>query len=204
MLNITDISLSFGPKQVLNHLSLSLPETGSVALMGESGCGKTTLLMVLAGLLVPESGDLAALRQIQISAVFQEDRLLNHLTARENIELVLNGRQMERTEQALLMLKRVGLLSSCEEKVKNLSGGMKRRVALARALAPGSEIVLLDEPFQGLDPDTHVAILQELFIDSRKRLLFLITHDISDADALNASIWHMKDGLLERGPGSSD
>jgi ABC-type nitrate/sulfonate/bicarbonate transport system ATPase subunit len=196
-MKIADVCVSYGPKQVLHHLSLTLPETGTVAIMGESGCGKTTLLMVLTGLLVPESGDLSELKDKSISAIFQEDRLLSHLTALENVALVLmSSDKAQRSANAQGMLRRMGLLDSTQERVSNLSGGMKRRVALARALASPSQIVFLDEPFQGLDPDTHVAMLQELLIESKKRLLFLITPDLSDAQALGATIYSMKDGSL--------
>jgi ABC-type nitrate/sulfonate/bicarbonate transport system ATPase subunit len=138
-----------GVKVVFENFSLELPDKGVTALAGASGCGKTTLLRLLAGLEKPDSGEISGNPAPQeIAFMFQENRLLPGLTAAQQIQLVL-----PQGESALDYLAMVGLRDDAASLPRELSGGMQRRVALARALAyaRGKKLLLLDEPFAGID-----------------------------------------------------
>lgn len=182
-ISLEHISKTFGDKQVFRSFSLTLPETGCVALLGPSGCGKTTLLRLLSGLERPDDGKAILLESGKTAYLFQEDRLLPAFTARENIMAVLRNRQVAGRLLANQWLARVGLAGEEDAYPASLSGGMKRRVAIARALAFGGELLLLDEPFKGLDLETRTQ-LQELVLtghDARRRLTVLVTHDVEEA-----------------------
>ena len=147
MISIQNVSLAYGQKQVLDGFSLTLPTADITCLQGPSGCGKTTLLRLLAGLVAPDSGEIVGLPK-KPAILFQEDRLLPHFTAAENIAAVLPA---EAHESAEIWLDRVGLAGEGAHRPAKLSGGMRRRVALARTLAYSGDFLLLDEPFTGLD-----------------------------------------------------
>jgi ABC-type nitrate/sulfonate/bicarbonate transport system ATPase subunit len=152
-----DLTVRFGDKTVLDHLSLTWPDEGLTLLSGPSGVGKTTLLRVLAGLLTPETGTLTLSGRPVL--LFQEDRLFPRRSALEQVEAVL---PRERRGEAKEYLALVELSDALEKKPKELSGGMARRVALARALAVEGEVWLLDEPFAGVDMDRAKRILLRL------------------------------------------
>ncbi|MBQ3577591.1 MAG: ABC transporter ATP-binding protein [Firmicutes bacterium] len=145
-MKLENITVRYADKLVLDRFSLDIG-SGVTCLSGPSGCGKTTLLRVAAGLLIPDEGTVTG-RPSRISFMFQEDRLFPWLTALENIELVCRDR-----DKALRCLEAVELGSEAGSLPSSLSGGMKRRVALARALAFECGLLLLDEPFKGMDPD---------------------------------------------------
>lgn len=145
---IEKINKSYDGKQVINKLSLVLREGQLYLLDSPSGTGKTTLLRILMGLEVVDSGYLRGLPS-RISVMFQEDRLIEELSVRKNIELV--AADNSRIEESL---RELGLYEYADKSVKELSGGMKRRTALIRAMLHASGLVLLDEPFTGLDQKT--------------------------------------------------
>nr|WP_207751936.1 ATP-binding cassette domain-containing protein [Pseudoflavonifractor phocaeensis] len=141
----------------MHHFSLQLPERGIVGLSGPSGCGKTTLLRVLAGLQRPDEG--TAVLPGPVTMLFQEDRLLPWRTAEEHLTDVLpRGRRQE----AAHWLALVELTGEEHARPAQLSGGMRRRLALARALACGGGLFLLDEPFTGVDRDRAKRILTRM------------------------------------------
>ena len=177
----------FGELEILRDVSLELPATGVTMLTGPSGRGKTTLLMILAGLLEPDAGRVDAAPGLRRAMVFQEDRLLEGVTARRNVELVLRGARAARSEAAGFALARVGLEADADRRLGEFSGGMKRRVALARALAPQAGLILLDEPFAGLDDGTKEYIFQALREAAQAASLLVVTHDLRDAGALGAA-----------------
>ncbi|MBO4424655.1 MAG: ABC transporter ATP-binding protein, partial [Spirochaetales bacterium] len=158
-----------------------------ICLMGPSGCGKTTLLRILAGLLKPESGTITGLPENR-SIMFQEDRLLPHLNARENVELVLDGTDEEKFRTSISILKQLGI--DPEMDINTMSGGMKRRVALARALAFNSDALLLDEPFKGLDQDLMESCA--CIIRQTGKPAVVSTHSEAEAQALGAEIIHLR------------
>jgi ABC-type nitrate/sulfonate/bicarbonate transport system ATPase subunit len=147
MISFQNLTLDYADKRVLDNVCLDLPTDGITCLHGPSGCGKTTLLRLIARLVTPTSGALLGLPQ-KPALLFQEDRLLPQLSARENIAAAL---PKDRAAEAERWLSRVGLAEDAHLRPRELSGGMRRRVALARALAYGGDFLLLDEPFTGLD-----------------------------------------------------
>ena len=147
MITIHELTLRFGEHIVFDRFSAEIPLDGNTVLRGASGSGKTTLLRLLAGLLEPDGGEMRGLEGLRAAVVFQEDRLLPWYTALENVALVSDERR------AVEILQRLGLAEAVDEKPAALSGGMRRRVAIARALAYGGDVLLLDEPFAGLDEE---------------------------------------------------
>ena len=157
---VTGLTKRFGGKVVLDRFTYAFPETGAVALMGPSGVGKTTLFRILLGLERPDSGTVSGMDGKSVSVVFQEDRLFPGLTVLQNAEVAGSG--------GAEWLARLGLGEELNARPDSLSGGMRRRVALARALCRDGEIFLLDEPFQGLDPARKREVL-ELFRELKSR-----------------------------------
>ena len=148
MIALEQVSLSFGDKQVLDHFSLTLPEDGVTVLSGPSGCGKTTLLRILAGLETPQSGRVVGISPNRTAVLFQEDRLLPGRTVLQQLTDVMDQSRHPEAAKWLVLTELTG-----EEQAlpKQLSGGMGRRLALARCLALGGDLYLLDEPFAGID-----------------------------------------------------
>lgn len=179
----TNICKAFGEKQVLHDFTYTFKDGLTTAVMGPSGCGKSTLISILMGVLSYDSGELSPKGgEFRRSAVFQENRLCENLTAAANIRLV-TGKRLSNAETAK-ELAAVGL-SGCENKpVRELSGGMKRRVALLRALLAEYDALFLDEPFKGLDSETKGMILDYTKQMTEGRTVILVTHDKTECDAL--------------------
>ena len=185
MLKIHELSFSYGKKQVLRDLSLEVAPGEIVAIMGASGCGKSTLLQLIAGLLKPDSGRIESNAK-RISYAFQEPRLFPWLTVKENLEAVL-PRALENRENAILRaLEAVELADSADLYPDALSGGMKSRAALARALVFGGDLFLLDEPFAALDKELRMRLGDRLkqTIKERGGSAILVTHHPEDAERL--------------------
>ena len=184
MVTLQNVTLSFkdgkSVKTVLNDLSLTFPEGKTIVVMGPSGCGKTTLLRIIAGLESPDTGNVTRETE-SISYLFQDTALLPWLTAAENVNLVLSDSK-ETIRTAVEWLSRVDLEREANTYPASLSGGMRQRVALARALSTDAELLLLDEPFRGMDEDLHVK-MRELIRERRKgKTTVLVTHDAADAE----------------------
>jgi NitT/TauT family transport system ATP-binding protein len=176
------VDFSYGEKQVLKGFTLALPATGSVCLFGPSGCGKTTALRLLAGLERPQAGRVVGLEGRCIAMMFQEDRLLPWCTLREN--LLLGMGKGAQSQAALEWLETVGLGKEAGSLPGALSGGMRRRAALARALARNGDVLLLDEPLKELDAANALRLRPLILEHARDKLLVLITHDRQEAEAL--------------------
>ncbi|WP_297209388.1 ATP-binding cassette domain-containing protein [uncultured Flavonifractor sp.] len=157
MIAVQDITVRFGEKTVLERFSLQIPHAGLTALSGPSGCGKTTLLRVLAGLQVPQSGKVHVPPRPAI--LFQEDRLLPWRTVEQHIADVL---PRQRRGEVKRWLELVELEGEARSEPGCLSGGMGRRLALARTLAWGGDLLLLDEPFTGVDAPRAARILARI------------------------------------------
>lgn len=185
-LALSNISKNFGEKIVLKDFSYEFKENGIVAITGASGCGKTTLLRIIAGLEKTDSGEVTV--NGTVSYMFQEDRLLNWLTPTENITCVLPKNIKNKNEIALGLLKTVGLSGNENTSISALSGGMKRRVAFARALSLSPDILLLDEPFNGLDADNREILIKILKKISDSCLILIVTHDKDDIASLSDEI----------------
>lgn len=159
MIRLEHISFSYGDRPVLRDLSLDLPDHGIVGLAGPSGCGKTTLLRLLAGLERPQAGSILGLVPEETAILFQENRLLPWRRAEQQITDVLPP---SRRGEAARWLRLVELEGEEHTRPAALSGGMGRRLALARCLALDARYLLLDEPFAGVDPARAVRILDRL------------------------------------------
>ena len=181
---IRGLSKSFDGKPVLRGLSLELPDRGVVAIEGRSGAGKTTLLNILMGLLPPDSGQIEGLAGKRFTAVFQENRLLENWSAMKNIRLTCPRAVTEGEIRA--HLAEVGLAGEEKTLARALSGGMKRRVALVRAVLSPGEVLVLDEPFKGLDDATRQAAMRYVLSHAADRLILLVTHDRAEAEAMGA------------------
>lgn len=175
MLKFENVTVSYGKDSVIESFSADLSDSRITALTGPSGSGKTTLLSVAAGIIKPKSG--AFLCDKKASVMFQEPRLFPWLTALENVSVVLNDDDTarERAENALLS---VGITDTGKYP-SELSGGMKQRVAFARALAYNSGLLLLDEPFSALDSENRRELLRLLQNDGRQ--VIFVTHNDEEA-----------------------
>jgi NitT/TauT family transport system ATP-binding protein len=183
------------PRKVLSDFTLSVPAGQFVCLVGTSGCGKTTVLNLLAGLLTADQGLVEVLggapdaRRRDVGYMFARDALLPWRTAQRNVEfgLELRGvRKGTRAEIARSQLRRVGLSEHSDFRVSELSQGMRQRVALARTWALDPRVLLMDEPFAALDAQTRLAVELEflkIWQDSDKTVLF-VTHDLAEAITL--------------------
>lgn len=188
-LTIQDACKSYEGHPVLEQLCLELPEKGTVCLFGPSGCGKTTLFNCIAGLEKLDSGAILGMEGRRVAYMFQEDRLLPWINARENVEVVLHHSD---EKQAQKWLEAVGLGEDGDKRPSELSGGMRQRVALARALAFGGDVILLDEPFRALDPKTRLRMETLVQEHSREALKLLVTHDREEAQFLADQILYLE------------
>lgn len=198
-LTIDMVSKAYGAHTVLKEVSGKLEAETIYCLMAPSGAGKTTLLHLLAGLIRPDAGSIRAYqadgreyRDVSCAVVFQEDRLCEEETALVNVLLASPdpGRAAE-CLRALLPEEALG------KPVKNLSGGMRRRVCIARALAAEKDILLLDEPFSGLDEDNRRRAAEVIRHYREGRLLVAATHEAADAEKLQAKIWRLQPGVCD-------
>ena len=184
-IRVKNIRKAFAGNTVLSDLSFTF-EAGSVTCIeGPSGCGKTTLLRILAGLSAPDAG--AVERDTDsIAFVFQEDRLSESFTAVSNIRLV-TGRRLP-VGEILRHLEELGLREAADEPVRDYSGGMKRRVAIARAVCYDADILLLDEPFKGLDAELKTKVMDYVRRHSQGKTVILVTHDPAEAAYMGGSV----------------
>lgn len=189
MIKIEKISKKFGENVVLNNLSLEIEENKVTAIMGKSGVGKTTLIRILLGLEKKDSGIITGLENKKISVVFQEDRLCDNLSPVLNVKLVTNKKIKD--DEIKKELIEIGLENSLKKKVNELSGGMKRRVAIVRAMMANSDLIILDEPFKGLDIETKNKVFLYLKEKIENKTIIIITHDIEEAKSLNSKILHI-------------
>jgi sulfonate transport system ATP-binding protein len=191
---VAGLRRSYDERVVIDNLNLRIERGEFVALLGESGCGKTTLLRALAGLDAIQGGRIDAPRRPAV--VFQEHRLLPWETLWRNVALGLPGNNIR--ERAAAALVEVGLGDRLEDWPRHLSGGQSQRVALARALVQEPELLLLDEPFAALDALTRIRmhdLVKELVARHRPGVL-LVTHDVDEAIALADRILVMRDGAI--------
>ena len=195
MLKLLKIEKTFGDKKVLSSASLTVKKGERAMLFGASGCGKTTLLRIAAGLEKQDAGTVE--RNGRIAVVFAEPRLFPTVTVLENITAVMpRGDKREAKKRAKLILEAFGLAGAENLYPEELSTGMSARVSLARAVAYDADIYLMDEPFKSLDPEIKrsvVAYLKSFFAD---KAVAIISHDRAEADLLRACPYLMENGVL--------
>lgn len=187
MLKLTDISHRYGNQPVLEKKNLTLLPGKRIALMGPSGCGKTTLLRIAMGLLEPTAGTVENTFR-RTAAVFQEPRLLPWRTALENVNLVL-GDGKTTLDRAKKHLEQVRLADAGAKYPRELSGGMQQRVAVARALATESDLLILDEPFKAMDEALREEIIS--LVAKTNAAILLVTHEEAEAKLLGCEIVRM-------------
>lgn len=193
---IKNISKTYGEKQVLSQLSKEFPAGETTVIMGASGCGKTTLLRILLGLEKADSGEVTGMPE-KVSVLFQEDRLCEDISAYENIVLVLERKRTRAQKDAQRRkieqeAAQVGITAEdLTQNVMELSGGMRRRIALLRALLYDADCVILDEPFKGLDAATKQIVMQYVKEKTAGKTTFLVTHDAAEADFFGWNRWNL-------------
>lgn len=194
MIAIDRLNVAYGDASVLKDCALRVTAGSRIALMGPSGCGKTTLINAIAGLAAPDSGSIQV--NGRVSYVFQEPALFPWLTAEENVNVVLSDKR-DTLPQARRWLEEAGLADSLNKYPHQLSGGQKQRVAICRALAFGGDILLLDEPLKGLDPDTREQVANLILNTWKDKTLLLVTHDQWEAQTLCDTVLRYQDGRFE-------
>lgn len=183
---VRDVTKSFQGRNVLERVNLTFEEGRTYCLMGPSGSGKTTLLRILLGLERADSGTIEGTRGKRFGMVFQEDRLCESYTALDNVMMTAGGRVS--ISEAKRQLCRLLPEESVTRPVRTLSGGMKRRTAVCRALLAPWDILLMDEPFTGLDEDMRRQAAGYVREKAAGKLVIVSTHQEEDAEALGAEI----------------
>jgi len=184
-LKIRNLTKKYNTDILFENLNLDIPKNKITCFLGPSGCGKSTLLNILAGLEDYSSGDISDFSNKTFSAIFQEPRLLPWKTVEDNLKFVLKSTEInqEKLKSVDKYLETVGLGNNKKYYPSELSGGMKQRVSIARAFIYPSDILIMDEPFNGLDIKIKNAIIKS-FISlwtEDKRTVVYVTHDISEA-----------------------
>jgi thiamine transport system ATP-binding protein len=204
-LSIRHLSFSYNERELLNNFSLEVASGQTMAIVGPSGSGKSTLLRLTAGLLVARQGEIL-INGINVSAtpthlrsvglVFQDNQLFTHLNVFNNVAFGLKMAHQSRSAIAARceeLLNLVGLTEHSQQSVSTLSGGQAKRVALARALAPKPQVLLLDEPLTGLDDELHDRLATDLrqILQTSKTTALLVTHDLAEAGTIADAITHI-------------
>lgn len=184
-LEISNLTKTYGSKRVLNRLSATFKEGKTTVLSGPSGVGKTTLLRILLQLEMPDAGEVLLhtdhemdWKDIRFAVVFQENRLCETFTVMENIQMIDKGINKEKIAEAL---KAVGLENELDTPVKDLSGGMKRRVAILRAILMDADLYILDEPIKEVDEDTKQKTCAFMKKMLQGKTVIYVTHDEEEA-----------------------
>lgn len=217
VIEIENLKKAFEGKEILKGINLCLPREENLAICGKSGIGKSVLIKCMVGLMQPDSGkinvlgkdmmnpslkDLEFIRS-KIGFVFQGSALYDSMSVRENLSFTLkrsafSGSKMAITERVEEVLESVGLVEAIDKMPAELSGGMKKRVGLARTLIKSPEIILYDEPTTGLDPATSMEI-NEMILDvrkSQKATSIIITHDMNCVKMTSDRMLIIRDGLI--------
>ena len=185
LIQFKDITKIYDGKKVLDRINLSIDtvsDSRDVLLKGPSGIGKTTLLRIMAGIENSDSGSIEITmgeaagggKKLRIGMVFQENRLLEQFSAVENVTCV--DSMISRT-RAIEELKKVLEEEALDKPVRELSGGMQRRVAIVRAMLPASDLLIMDEPLTGLDPETRDRVIRYIMENKGRRPLIMASHD---------------------------
>ncbi|MEY3071582.1 MAG: hypothetical protein RL473_1689 [Actinomycetota bacterium] len=212
---IDNISFSYGDRNILRSFTLQVPTGSTTAVVGPSGSGKSTLLRIIAGLLTPTTGTIILNSQDishvpthlrSVGMVFQDNQLFPHLNVYDNVAFGLRMSKVDKrviAERCQELLDLVGLTEAAKQSVSTLSGGEAKRVALARALAPSPQVLLLDEPLTGLDNQLHDRLAQDLqrILHATSTTALLVTHLIPEAEVISDVIHHLVNQSQQEGVG---
>lgn len=192
-LTIKDLDKSYKEKVIFEKFNIEFTNKKINCIIGQSGGGKSTLLNIIAGILPCDAGEITGIMEDEISYVFQEDRLVPWLTIKENMELFIYNfySKEEANKKIKEVLKLVHIENLENEYPENLSGGMKQRVNIARALLKPSKLILMDEPFKSLDYKTKYNIMAEVkeIFTQEERMVIFVTHDVDEAIFMNGVIY---------------
>ena len=193
---INSLSKKYGEKEVIKNFSARIKDGSVLSVMAPSGGGKTTLLRILAGLETADKGYIEGLENKKVSMVFQEDRLCNDLNAITNIRIICgkknNGPKGITDSRIYDELEKAGLKGNEKYPVRELSGGMRRRIAIVRALMADYDILILDEPFAGLDWENKKRMADYIKEKSKGKTVILVTHDKAEAEIMGGEILNLK------------
>ena len=194
MLKLLKIEKSFGEKKVLSETSLCVKKGDCVMLFGMSGCGKTTLLRIAAGLEKQDKGTVE--KSGETAVVFAEPRLFPTATVLENVTAVMRGDKKEAKKRASAILEAFGLGGAEKLYPSELSTGMAARVSLARAVAYDADIYLMDEPFKSLDAEIKRSVISYLKTFLSDKAVMIISHDRAESEMMQADVYVMENGVL--------
>lgn len=187
-IRINDLTKSYDGRMVLNHLNHTFESGSACCLMGASGSGKTTFFRILLGLEQPDSGSVTGIEDLKITAVFQENRLCESFSALDNVLMVFPRSNRETRDRVISELCELLPEESIYRPIFTLSGGMKRRAAICRALACPFDAVLMDEPFTGLDEKTKKNTAAYIKDKTAGKLLLISTHQEEDISLLGGRL----------------
>jgi len=184
-ISIRNLNKSYKNEEIFKDFNIEFSDESINCIIGKSGCGKSTLLNIIAGLTEIQSGEVSGVSLNDISYVFQEDRLIEWLTVKENLEITLKKYfdQFVMDDKIDEILNLVGIYDIKNKYPNALSGGMRQRVNIARAFGKPSKVILMDEPFKSLDYKLKYTIIDEFknLLNKEKRMVILVTHDLDEA-----------------------
>ena len=184
-ISVKNLNKSYENEEIFKDFNMEFCDDKINCIIGKSGCGKSTLLNIIAGLTEIQSGEVSGVSLSDISYVFQEDRLIEWLTVKENLEITLKKYfdQSVMDDKIDEILNLVGIYDIKNKYPNALSGGMRQRVNIARAFGKPSKVILMDEPFKSLDYKLKYTIIDEFknLLNKEKRMVILVTHDLDEA-----------------------
>ncbi len=183
-IEVKNLCKTYDKEPVLKDFSYAFKEGSKTAIIGSSGIGKTTLLSILSGEVTADSGTVSGLKSSQISMVFQEDRLCENLTGLLNVKMVTDIAKRYSYKDISFYFEKIGLDAASKKPVSEYSGGMKRRIAILRALLADFDVMIMDEPLKGLDKATKDKVISLILEFADKKTLIVATHDLNEVSEL--------------------
>ena len=205
VLELQNVKKSFKKKEVLKGITFSINEGDILAIMGPNGVGKTTLLRTIAGLYDPNEGNIKKAEvskdENYCSVLFEFNALYPMLTLRENLQFYQNAKKNERkplSEEAINIVRKLSLENELDKPVRFFSKGMLRKVAVARAILKNPRLLILDEPFDGLDVESHTFLIKYLsgWVKENRKSIIISSHNVADIDRLCNKIVLIRDGRV--------
>lgn len=180
MIIFKDISKSYGNKIVLKNFNIDIREGQTTFMLGKSGSGKTTFSKIVLGLEKIDTGEISGLDGKKISVVFQEDRLMENMTIGSNFKMTVDSHINRK--QIVEKMEKIGLFQPLESKISELSGGMKRRISILRAFLIEFDLIVMDEPFRGLDEETKEKVMNFVIQNIKGKTAIIITHNKDEVE----------------------